>query len=117
MKQTDSNEIPAKQAPMRKRRSSTEPIAQSEATVKSKRVTDFQSHAREVVTEKFADIMEAMAQESIQGSLPHTKYLFEIGGIKEELQRQVENNGEPTLADLLLEEVRRHSATDTTNFA
>ena len=70
-----------------------------------------------MLREKFADIMGAMAQKSIEGSLSHTKYLFEIGGVREELLREIENNGEPTLADLLLEEVRRRRDLDAANSA
>jgi len=71
-------------------------------------VTDFLGRTKEILTEKFADIVEALAQKSVEGSLPHTKYLFEIAGLKEEFLRQVQNNGEPTLAELLLAEVKRH---------
>lgn len=108
MKKTDGNEIPAKQAPTRERHSSTRGLAQPELTAQSKPVADFQSLTKDVLTENFADIMETMAQKSIAGSLSHTKYLFEIGGVKEELQRRIQNSGEPTLAELLLGEVARY---------
>ena len=48
-----------------------------------------------------------MATESINGSLSHTKYLFQIGGVMEEIQRYEENKNEPNLVDLLLAEVKR----------
>jgi hypothetical protein len=53
--------------------------------------------------------MKTTAEKSAKGSLPHTKYLFEIGGVKEEIQRQGQSNGEPSLAEILLAEVRRQS--------
>ena len=106
-----------KKTPARKRRDAAGHAATSETATETMPVTDFQSHTRELLTGRFANIMEAMAQKSVEGSLAHTKYLFEIGGVREELQRQAQNDGEPTLAELLLAEVRRHRDEDTSSVA
>jgi hypothetical protein len=76
--------------------------AESEAEI------DFLSHLRKIITEKFANIIEAIAQKSAEGSLPHAKYLFDIGGVKEGLRNQVQKDGEPSIAELLLAEVNKH---------
>lgn len=109
-------ETPVK-TPRRIRRSSAEQAPNSESVTETIPVTDFQSHTRELLTGRFANIMEAMAQKSAEGSLSHTKYLFEIGGVRGELQRQAQNDGEPTLAELLLAEVRRHRDEETSSAA
>jgi hypothetical protein len=82
----------------------------SEPETESEAETDFLTHLRTIITEKFANIIEAIAQKSAEGSLPHTKYLFDIGGVKEGLRNQVQNNGEPSIAELLLGEVNKHQA-------
>jgi hypothetical protein len=102
------NEASVKKTPRRGRVSQagqTE-IPQSQAATIP--LSEFQSHAQEILSRRFADILESMAQKSVEGSLPHTKYLFEICGVNEELQRLAQNEGEPSLAELLLAEVRRH---------
>jgi hypothetical protein len=104
-----------KKIPARKKRGAAAQAVNSETATEAIPVTDFQSHTKELLTGRFANIMEAMAQKSAEGSLAHTKYLFEIGGVREELQRQSENNGEPTLAELLLAEVRRHRGEETSS--
>jgi hypothetical protein len=99
-----------KKALERNRNKSAAKAAESEVVAQSIRVTDFQSHTKEIIVSRFADIIAAMAQKSAEGSLSHAKYLFEIGGVKEELQRQGEDSDEPTLGELLLAEVRRHQS-------
>jgi len=81
-------------------------------TAKKKPVKNFKRHTSKVISEEFSDIVETMANKSKAGSLAHTKYLFEIGGVKEEIQRQGQGKGEPSLADLLLAEVRRQRSAD-----
>jgi hypothetical protein len=75
--------------------------------VKTKRVRNFKRHVKQVIAEKFPEIVLKLATESINGSLSHTKYLFQMGGVLEEIQRQEENKNEPNFVDLLLSEVRR----------
>jgi hypothetical protein len=76
-------------------------------TTESVPVTDFLAHTRKLLIARFAEILEMLAQKSAEGSLPHTKYLFEIGGIREYLQREIQDNDEPTLAELLLGEIAK----------
>ena len=73
-------------------------------------VEDYQRHTKKVVSGKFASIMKTMAERSEKGSLPHTKFLFEIGGVKEEIRRRGRGDAEPSLADLLLAEIRKQRA-------
>ncbi len=94
-------------APEASKSADSPPHAATDGGAKQEPVVDYKHHAKAVVLGKFADILEAMAEKSIQGSLPHIKYLFEIGGVEEEFQRRGDGSGEPSLADLLLAEVRR----------
>ena len=75
--------------------------------VKPKRVQNYKRHVKRLLSEAFPEIVLKMATESINGSLSHTKYLFQIGGVMEEIQRQEENKNEPNFVDLLLAEVKR----------
>lgn len=106
MGNTSGKETPVKKASRRK--SSAGQAATTENSTVTIPISEFQNHAKEILTRRFVDIMETMAQKSAEGSMPHTKYLFEIGGVKEELQRLAENEGEPSLAEMLMAEVRRH---------
>lgn len=115
MEKMNGRETLMKKTPARKRRGMARHAANSETVTVTISVTDFQSHTKELLTGRFANIMETMAQKAAEGSLAHTKYLFEIGGVREELQRQAQNDGEPTLAELLLAEVRRHRGEETSS--
>jgi hypothetical protein len=76
----------------------------------SKPVRNYKTHTKKLIAKQFSGIMESMAVKSKEGSLAHAKFLFEIGGVKEELERQGRGKAEPSLADLLLAEVRRQHA-------
>jgi len=71
----------------------------------------YQSHAKKVVSGNFANILDRMAKKSVEGSLSHTKYLFEIGGVKEDIER-LGQEAEPSLADLLHEEIQKQRAAE-----
>jgi hypothetical protein len=71
---------------------------------------NYKKHAKELIAAEFPEIMKAMAEKSKQGSLGHAKFLFEIGGLKEELERQGRGRAEPSLADLLMAEIKRQNA-------
>jgi hypothetical protein len=77
---------------------------------KSKPVRNYKTHTKKLIAKQFSGIMESMAVKSKEGSLAHVKFLFEIGGVKEDLERQGRGKSEPSLADLLLAEVRRQHA-------
>jgi len=76
---------------------------------KKKRVRNYKRHTTKLLSEEFPDIMQTLANKSKEGSLSHTKYLFEIGRVKEDIERQGQGS-EPSLAELLLAEVRRRQA-------
>jgi predicted transcriptional regulator len=71
----------------------------------------YQSHAKKVVAGNFANILDRMAKEAVEGSLSHTKYLFEIGGVKEDIER-LGQEAEPSLVDLFHEEIRKQRAAE-----
>jgi len=77
---------------------------------KKKRVRNYKRHTAKLLSEEFPDIMQTLAKKSKEGSLSHTKYLFEIARVKEDIERQGQV-GEPSLAELLLAEVRKRQAT------
>ncbi len=79
-----------------------------EIAIESRPEEDFLSCTQRILTERFASIIEAMAQKSVEGSLPHTKYLFELGGVREELRQRIQNDGEPTFVDILVDVVKTH---------
>jgi hypothetical protein len=84
------------------------PIAVEPDTAKP--VRNYRRHTKKLISESFSDIMKNMAKDSIAGSLAHTKYLFDIGGVKEDIQRKAGGKGEPSLAELLLAEVRKQGS-------
>jgi hypothetical protein len=102
-----------REAGVRNSRSSAELVASSEAAPETIPISDFQRHTKKIVADRFAEIIAAMAQKSAEGSPSHTKYPFDIGGVMDELQRQGQDGDEPTLAELLLAEVRRHQTEQT----
>lgn len=77
-----------------------------------KRVRNYEGHARKIISVEFLSILEALAKKSVQGSLAHTKYLFEIGGVKEDIKRRVRAKNEPSLAELLVAEIRKRKIED-----
>jgi hypothetical protein len=85
------------------------PVIDADET-ESKPVHNYKRHTKKLIAKQFSGIMESMAVKSKEGSLAHAKFLFEIGGVKEDLERQGRGKAEPSLADLLLAEVRRQHA-------
>jgi hypothetical protein len=82
-------------------------VTTGESTEQKKRVRNFRSYAKRRVSEDFPKIVDAMSKKSIEGSLAHTKYLFEIGGVKEEIESQTGDKHEPSLSELLIGEIKR----------
>jgi len=65
-------------------------------------VRNLRFHAKKLIAREFSEIMESMAEKSKAGSLAHAKFLFEIGGVKEDLSRGGRRGKrEPSIADLL----------------
>src|SRR5271170_1288991 len=81
---------------------------------KKKRVRNYKRHTAKLLSEEFPDIMQTLAKKSKEGSLSHTKYLFEIARVKEDIERQGQGS-EPSLAELLLAEVRKRRAAGEPN--
>ncbi|AXC13595.1 hypothetical protein ACPOL_4320 [Acidisarcina polymorpha] len=128
MKEKSSWKTPAKKAALRVNAKPRNKAAGSKATLKKaeavpsislpaldegekeKPVRNYRRHTKGVISGRFAKIMVRMAEASEKGSLPHTKYLFDIGGVKEDIHRQKRGKAEPSLADLLLAEIRKQHA-------
>jgi hypothetical protein len=70
--------------------------------LEAKPVKNLKGHTKKLIAKQFSEIMESMAEKSKAGSLAHAKFLFEIGGVKEDLARVRRGKAEPSLADLLM---------------
>jgi hypothetical protein len=116
-KMSDKGTLVKKSAVTRRRSNAVVRSGSTNTPADERPVVNFQSLAKEAVSRKFAKIMKTMAKKSEEGSLSHTKYLFEIGGVKEEIQRKDPNDAEPSLADLLLTEMRRQRSGETPSAA
>jgi hypothetical protein len=68
----------------------------------AKPVKNLKGHTKKLIAKQFSEIMESMAERSKAGSLAHAKFLFEIGGVKEDLARVRRGKAEPTIAELLM---------------
>jgi len=75
-----------------------------------KPIRNLKEHAKKLIAKQFSEIMESMAEKSKAGSLAHAKFLFEIGGVKEDLSRAGRGKAEPSLADLLMGGVKLRQA-------
>jgi hypothetical protein len=69
---------------------------------KGKPVRNLRFHTKRLIAKEFSEIMESMAEKSKAGSLAHAKFLFEIGGVKEDLAQARRGKAEPSMADLLM---------------
>jgi hypothetical protein len=67
-----------------------------------KPVKNLKGHTKKLIAKQFSEIMESMAEKSKAGSLAHAKFLFEIGGVKDDLAKVRRGKAEPSLADLLM---------------
>lgn len=104
--QEKSGDELVKTARVRRAGKTVAPISDAE----SRPVRNYKTHTKKLIAEQFSGIMESIAVKSKQGSLAHAKFLFELGGVKKELERQGRDKREPSLADLLQAEVRRQQA-------
>jgi hypothetical protein len=71
--------------------------------VKSKH---FRKTAKEEIERKYKGIVEALGNGAVGGSVPHTKLLFDLGGVKEEVAAapSKRRKATPSLGKRLLEE-------------
>jgi hypothetical protein len=90
--------------------------AGNKATAKTKRVKNYKRHAKREISVAFPTIVKTLVEQAKKGSLTHTKFLFDIGGVKDKPLSQEKREREPSLSEMLLEEVaKRHdeSAAET----
>ena len=95
----------------RKQDSSSEQIKadKSPQTDKKKPIKpkQFKKAAQEAIGEKYQTIVNAFAEKASKGSVQHTKLLFDLGGVKEEVRAvSSKRYRTPSLGKLLLEEAK-----------
>lgn len=66
----------------------------------------FRKKAQEEIGKSYTAIIQALANEAASGSVPHTKLLFDLGGVKEEVQASATGRRRrpPSLGEILLKE-------------
>lgn len=89
------------------------PVAGEDAS-SAKRVRNYRKHAKKELSEAFPEIVDVLVERAKEGSLTHTKFLFEIGGGKDKPASRESRHRERSLAGMLLEEVakRREQASE-----
>jgi hypothetical protein len=111
--ETAANDRDAASSRSKKRRTRNEPTPANEMDTNDpepvvfKPVRKFKRYANKLIREKFAPTMNSLADMAIQGSLSHMKYFFEICGVRERIEQESDRKAEPSLAEVLLEEMRR----------
>lgn len=65
----------------------------------------FRKKAQEEIGKKYGGIVEKLAEMATGGSVQHTKLLFELGGVKEQVQALSQKRRKPpSLGEILLKE-------------
>lgn len=80
-------------------------VGSSVARMPVKRVRDYKGHAKKKLSEAFPAIVGVLIERAKEGSLTHAKFLFEIGGVKDEHQSRGGQKRHPSLAEILLKEL------------
>lgn len=87
------------------------PAAKRERKAPVKRVRNYKKHAKRELSEAFPVIVQTLVKKAEEGSLTHAKLLFDIGGVKdaakEDGRKRKGPNHEPSLAEMLLDEVKK----------
>jgi uncharacterized membrane-anchored protein YhcB (DUF1043 family) len=66
----------------------------------------FKKTAQDQIQKSYKKIVETLAEEAQKGSVRHTKMLFDLGGVKEEVEAiKSKRKKSPSLGKLLLQEV------------
>ena len=66
---------------------------------------NFRKKAQEEIGKKYEGIVEKLAEKATEGSVQHTKLLFELGGVREQVQvSSPKRRRSPSLGKLLLKE-------------
>jgi hypothetical protein len=63
----------------------------------------FRKKAQEEIGKKYGGIVEKLAEKATEGSVQHTKLLFELGGVREQVSSPKRRRS-PSLGKLLLKE-------------
>lgn len=65
----------------------------------------FRKKAQEEIGRKYGGIVEKLAEKATEGSVQHTKLLFELGGVREQVQAlSPKRRRAPSLGKILLKE-------------
>ena len=73
--------------------------------IKPTKPRHFRKKAQEEIGKKYEGIVEKLAEKATQGSVQHTKLLFELGGVKEQVQASSQRKRRaPSLGEILLKE-------------
>src|ERR1700722_10810041 len=72
---------------------------------KSTKPKQFRKAAQEEIGKTYKKIVQTLATEAIGGSVPHTKLLFDLGGVKDEVRAagSSKRRRPPSLGKILLE--------------
>jgi hypothetical protein len=67
----------------------------------------FRKTVQDAIGENYIDIVETLASKAVQGSVQHTKLLFDLGGVDDEVQAAAtpRRRRPPSLGRILLAEV------------
>lgn len=68
------------------------------------RVRNYRRHAKSEIAKSFREICQALVEEAKRGSIGHTKLLFDVGGVKEDANKEGKKR-ELSLGALLLKEL------------
>jgi hypothetical protein len=88
---------------------------EAEPAKTKKKVQNFRRHAKQEISGAFPEIVHELIDRAKAGSLDHTKLLFDIGGVKDQVKEEAKHKervaNSASLADLLLHELeRQHEA-------
>lgn len=87
--------------------SAGETTSEDRAKVKAPRVRNYRKFTKEKIAESFPEIVGGLVSRAKKGQLGHTRLLFDLGGVKDDLKRGASRRREPSLGKLLLEEVEK----------
>lgn len=96
--------------PTRKKSSSNKQAVASPQNIESEETPTkpkhFKKEAQDQIGKSYKKIVEKLAEEAEKGSVRHTKVLFDLGGVKEELEAvKPKRRKRASLGQLLLKEV------------
>jgi hypothetical protein len=85
---------------------------EGEAFVEEGPIQNFKEYIGKMISRDFPKLLDALVNKCIMGSLSHLKYLFELGGVKEEMERQGEGGERLSIAEVLMAAIRSRPSTD-----